>query len=1464
MPLLLRYETRQISRTLEAHLTDRKDLIDAVRQSTDAWTWLMVSSTVDSTAEQANAIGVVGQLERALTALIDQTSARPDLRAQHRRLEILRLQVIADREVLQQLAMQGPLSTGEQPQGLLLLLLETRFDNRRGAAETIRHARALIQMDANASDGDVDRLMAPPGVPGQVVVEGLEQKLDAPTIRAMFDSGIPIHAQTCPNAQLTHALALADRSSGHNTRPEALGQGAVNTITKVEVDTGSGRVTYAWRPDNPEADAIVMLDCGIPCRHPGQRDQPAPRLTCRQILTGRLAQALQIDRYIKVTQAWPVVRNGQYGSLNEYLPDLQGYLLRQVSLPVPKPLQGAIGALDPQARHTLLANVAARHGLFQISQTRTGWVAEAAIVQDMPGPRGPRYHQRHLVLALDPADPAVRRQFTAAAWLQLLTGEADHHMGNVGFVQQQAPDGSLQWQLALYDNDMSFGCLLLDPEDTCQPRKDRSEGEAATRPPRSVMSGRRYPQVIPADLAQALLTIDFEANQCGVDGLLDIAERKALVSRLTAIQAEIRRLQNLQPPALLQTDADWTSPTTTTRLGLDDVAGQARQMAADQAATTSATGNRAYSREVESFGLLRYLAVTQEVAQQDPQQTWFPVLVDQQGVVRDIEQKIGRQAWSVVPIPSRPSRRSERHEVRSPRKGVPRRAKRPLSEAIRSWAQEQGLPPAETQALLDAGLTPPEIAPLLLPGPESRAIQRARASQAPLGVTPPTGWLALSFEQHGTGTRHCWFHPIHTHLQLERLQRGLFLRRLASGLGMGAQMPEVLPFFHHDGTQAIYGLLIDAHPAAASAVAGWMDKPTAHDLRQCVALDWLAYLIEVPINHDQLLWLQDTQGRHLLNRLPLDAPPTHQIIRTEVPPRPLLIDADWAQGLLTLTPERIDAMAQDCLDPAMSGQLRVRIAAVQDEVSRGVALKVPSSDWMAASTTRNLGLDVARKRGRQVVAGKQAVDQARTLTRPDSLAARLTLEHCILSRQSSPGSSPLASPLSSPRGSTRVKHALRRALKSDPVQALTDPDQQARHGVLQSRWAQYRLCRDQPLGWGMDRSSGPGEPQGVGLVFNQLRHIQTQMTQELQTLGAQKPLPQDLQDILAELQTDAYRFAAAEHLLQQLETHAVPVPLQPTSATGLMTLSALEGLSTEAIIRDIRAGASTQDIITAHALKLQPGWVLLAQGALDQQAQALALQPGSANLSEIRQRLRQTHPLPTTAQALRQIIRTPQRPKSGRRSAHASPHLRPMPTHPQRTPIAQRLVQHTSTLWNATRHLAKVRDAAMAYEDQRRSLGTLNLVSLNDQHTALIATREAGDALARELAAIAPLLEGDGQETARELLASLKKQLAQESAAINSLRLHEQTLARLIPPERLDTITVGELLPLLEDGGPDIGFLLHGLLIGWSCADILRAHLAHWPAWGMECGATFAEAVAVLERVSPRLASHIQQMRPVL
>lgn len=1463
-PLLLRYDTRQIGHTLDAQFPHLKDLNAAVQECAQTWTELLVSSTADSPERLDKAIAVARQLEDALSALLLQTGAQPELSAQHQRLQLLLQAHQTDLQTLGRLTKTASIPLGERPLGLLQELLSARYDNRSGAGATIQQARAFIQIDASWSADDVDRLMAPPGVPGRWLVEGLQEHLDSITIRALFDAGIPINARTAPDPVLTAALAKADRASPRHPRPRTLGQGQVNTITKVKVDTGSGRVTYAWRPENPEADAIVMVDCGIPRRHPGQRDQPAPRLTCRQVLTGRLALHLGLDRHIKVTQAWPVVHRGCYGSLNEYLPDLQGYLLHQVVLPVPERLQEQLKSMGKQARSDLLAEVASQHGLFQISQTRTGWVAEAAIVQDLPGPRGPRYHQRYLVLAIDTADPAVRRQFTAAAWLQLLTGEADHHMGNIGFVPQHAPDGSLQMQLALYDNDMSFGCLLLDPQDTCQPRRDRSEGQAAIRPPRSVMSGRRYPQVIPADLAQALLTIDFEANPYGIDGLLDIAEHKALVSRLTAIQAEIRRLQKRQPPALLQTDTDWTSPTTTTRLGLDDVAGQAQQMAADQAGTASATANHAYSREVESFGLLRYLAVTQEVARQDPQQTWFPVLVDQKGVVRDIEKKVCPPTWSVVPVPSGPSRRSEPYEVQSPRKSAPRRERRPLPVAMRSWEQEQGLQPAETQALVDAGLEPPQVLPMLLPGPEIRAIQRTRSRPAPTGVTPPTGWLALSFDEAGIGLRHYWFQPINTHLQLERLQLGLFLRQLASALGMEAQVPEVRPFFHHDGTQTIYGMLIEAQPGAASAVAGWMDKPTAHELRQCVALDWMAYLIEVPINHDQLLWTRDTQGRHLTTRLPADAPASYQLTTTEAPPRPLLIDTDWARKLLALSARRINAMADRCLTPSMVTQLLDRITAVQNEVSRGVAQQIPSSDWMTASVSHDLGLDEARKRGRQVVSGKQAVDKARTLTRADGLAARLTLEHSILSRQSSPGSSPLASPLSSPRGSKRVKHALQRTLKSDRVQTLTDPDQQARHGVLQSRWASYRLLRDQPLTWGFDRTSASREPLGTGNVFKELRHIQSQLIPELQALGAQKPLPDDLQDILTELQTDAKRLAAGEHLLQQLETHGVPEPLEPTSATGLMTLCALEGLSTDAIIRDIRTGASTQDLISAHALKLQPGWIQLAQGVIDQQAQALALQSGTENQSEIRQRLRQTHPLPTTAQAVRQIIHTPQRPKSGRRSRHASPYLHPMPTRPQRTAIDQHLALRTSVLWVASTRLKPVRDAAMAYEKQRLLLAQLKLSSLTDHHADLIATRKAVDALTQELASIIPFLEGDEQEPGRQVLSTMKRQLAQESAAIDSLRLHEQTLSRLLPPETLDTIAVGELLPLLEDGGPDIGFLLHGLLIGWNCADILRAHLARWPAWGMECGATFAEAITAFERASPKVASSIQQMRPVL
>ncbi len=524
------------------------------------------------------------------------------------------------------------LEEGQRPQDIACAPTPTTAS----ALERLRRqlAQRLGNPDLALPLNELQILLDAPPVPVDIIEQGLRYGLNATDTRALFQAGVPVHAQTAPDAALRGQL--------RSLRPVAVqqaGQGMVNKVGLHGWTDGTRTWSYTWRPEHPDAQADAMADVGIPTRNATDWHLPGPNLTGRQVLTHRLAALLGLERHLWVTASHTAVIEGVYGSLNAYVPGLQKLLIQSPhGLPLPPDDLHWLRAWADAP--VLLAEIARWQGLTRLTLTPTGLQAEVC----EPQPGGATVHLPMVrPLAVDRAD--LRRAMVAAVWFHLLTGQVDWNAGNLAFAADpDHPDAPTR--LVLFDNDLAFGRHLMHPEDACNNQRGQPPGPRV-RPPWSVLHGTRMPAVVPADLAQSLMALTRrQLLACGAAGLIRLPEFNALASRLHHIQV---RLRALQPHGWLHTDADWLSPETTSALGLDDLPAQAEVIAADVLGPGRADTTRL--REIESCSLMRALAVGQTVARRHPEQRWFPAILDEAAIRTAVQQERARQA----PGPTRPA-----------------------------------------------------------------------------------------------------------------------------------------------------------------------------------------------------------------------------------------------------------------------------------------------------------------------------------------------------------------------------------------------------------------------------------------------------------------------------------------------------------------------------------------------------------------------------------------------------------------------------------------------------------------------------------------------------------------------------------------------------------------------------------------------------------------------------------------
>lgn len=642
--------------------TELQHALKAAREIAGNWVRLCNQQTMDRPRAVENAQKILKCLQGLLTevrehadALDHFSDAMPDLQAAEEDVRRLQTQLEGLPDYLKSVwPSDGSWDRRPPTLGHVLMLMHTTTHAElvKARLEDGQAPLSIASEPSGASTRDVERLqkqlahalrnpdfalplseamvlLASPPVPVDAVLRGLRCGLNATETRALFEAGVPIHPQTAPDPELKRRLAAM--------RPvptQQVGKGLVNQVHLLGWASDLESVCLTWRPERPGAFADAMDDCGIPTRGPLQWHLPGPNLTGRQVLTHRLAELLPLDANgVMVTQAWPAVMDGVYGSLNAYVPGLRKQLLDS-------PHDIALGSDDihwlRQRAETpaLLADIARQQGLTGLALTDTGLQAQASLPQSGGG-----LIKRHMVRPLHVDDPWVRRQMVAAVWFQLLTGQADWNTGNLAFVADAAdPDRQL---LVLFDNDLAFGRAVMHPEDLVNNARQQPPGPRV-RAPRSALYGTRLPDVVPADLAEALLTLsDRMMLECGAAGLITLPEFRALQSRLHHIRARLKQLK-ADGHGWLHTQADWLTPETTQRLGLADLAAQIDTVAGCVLQPPGRTVDTSFLREIDSSSLLRSLAVAQEVARRHPQQDWFPVVLDTQAIAQALQDEMRR------------------------------------------------------------------------------------------------------------------------------------------------------------------------------------------------------------------------------------------------------------------------------------------------------------------------------------------------------------------------------------------------------------------------------------------------------------------------------------------------------------------------------------------------------------------------------------------------------------------------------------------------------------------------------------------------------------------------------------------------------------------------------------------------------------------------------------------------------
>lgn len=769
------------------------------------------------------------------------------------------------------------------------------------------------------------------------------------------------------------------------------------------------------------------------------------------------------------------------------------------------------------------------------------------------------------------------------------------------------------------------------------------------------------------------------------------------------------------------------------------------------------------------------------------------------------------------------------------------------SNALNDWALAQGLSPQELQALQLAGLdpaVPDTFEHWPLPDDTGRSVPGLPAAPRS-GTAPSSGWAELSVVSASGTVQHYRFMPITTDRDLRRLQQGRFMAELADALGAPGVAPQVHACFHRVDGVLTYGMLLPFDPHAPSATDAGLNPQRPGLVSQCLALDWLAFLMGQRIEPDDLVWEPQGNGLQLRLKLPPEAVLASGMNTGAGPGQPEVIERDMLTRLAQTDPALWTRKAALVLGDNAGDGFHQRMEWARQVDDRMVQVREPAARRDHGDALQHLGGDETAQRIEKVKAGKITAHAARQQARHESLAARIVLEHGLqvaAARRCDPQET------TSPRGSGRQTKGKSRIkvprLKRIDVKALRESlklDDGAPTSPRESRSARVPVSNDtQELNtlkvyntlkpYEARLAQRHASKEALTEALTNARTLNLELVRQLDHARADaerdaQPLSAELDALRTSIKQGLGDIEGAARLWQSLTMHEAPWPAHGWSVQDLVDL-VQAGLGGDAVAPALHCGAHAREILDAHRLALPPSWALVGRSVVEDAARA----HGSSA-----QVLREQQNWAQAARAAAELRnKEPTSPRSPR--PRMVPASTAMPQAPQ--PFRQTLLRNTSKLWMAGERMAQALAAAEAYD--------LAMARLKDPAVPLEAgcqaTQVAGLALSEALARLGTGFSPSDSMAAAELMTELQASLAEQQTVLSQLPALAQAVRLRLPQGWTRSTLASDLLTLAGSGGPDADYMAHGFLAGWSAEDILAAHQEGWPSWMMERGHNLAEA----------------------
>jgi len=783
------------------------------------------------------------------------------------------------------------------------------------------------------------------------------------------------------------------------------------------------------------------------------------------------------------------------------------------------------------------------------------------------------------------------------------------------------------------------------------------------------------------------------------------------------------------------------------------------------------------------------------------------------------------------------------------------------------WAQAQGLSAEELQALQFAGLDPaaPEaLSRWPLPDDTGRSVPGLPTAPRS-GISSPSGWTELSVKSASGATQHYRFMPITTERDLRRLRQGLLMVELASALGTPGVVPPVHACFHRVDGVLTYGMLLPFDPYAPSAADAGLNPQRPGLVSQCLALDWLAFLMGQRIEPDDLVWEPQGNGLQLRLKLPPEAVLASGLNTGTSPGQPGVIDAEMLTRLARIDPAHWAREAASVLGDSAGDGLHQRLEWVRALDHRMVQVRGPALQRDPADPLLQLGGDDTAQLLDNVRAGKITADAARQQARHDSLAARILLEHGLQvteARRSDPQET--TSPRGSGRhtkGKSRIKvprlkkidvKALRQSLKLDDAAATSPREPRSARAPVSNDTLELNTLKvyNTLKPYEARLAQRHASKEGLTEALTDARTLHLELVRQLDHARAdaerdEQPLSSELDALRTSIKQGLGAIEGAARLWQSLTMHEAPWPAHGWSVQDLVDL-VRAGLGGEAVAPALHCGAHAREILDAHRMGLSSSWPLVGRSVLEDVARS----QGSSV-----QRLREQQNWAQAAQAVVELKgKEPTSPRSPR------PGRMPPPTAMPYAPAAfrQTLLRNTSKLWMVGERMTQAVAAADAYDQA--------MTRLKDPAVPLDAGCQAaelaGVALNEALTRLANGFTPSESEAAVELLAELQTSLSGQMQVLSRLPALAQAVRQRLPQGWTRSSLASDLLMLTGSGGPDMDYVAHGFLAGWSAEDILSAHGQAWPSWMMDWGHSLAEAQSRRPQATAGMKKLIAGWRP--